>query len=197
MLLNFYENKNKEFFQSFAKCPKKHKQEIYQMKAKGYSLWFVPSGSDYYALKDEIKKLSDKFKAPVFEPHITLLGEIEEEKDEMIKKAFTLTSRIKPFEVELNNICSGENYFQKLFYLTNKPKELILANEKAKEIFKRQNDPLYVPHLSLLYSLKAKPEHIKEIPRNLSLKFNVNYLVLIDANGFVNEWHKIKEFPLK
>ena len=168
------------------------------MKAKGYSLWLVPSGSAYYALKEEIKKFSDKFKTPVFEPHITLLGEIEEEKDEIIKKAFTLTSRIKSFEVELNDICSGENYFQKLFYLTNKPKELILANEKAKEIFKRQNDPLYIPHVSLLYSLSAKPkDFVKKIPKNISLKFNVNYLVLIDANGFVNDWHKIKEFSLK
>lgn len=90
------------------------------MKAKGYSRGFIPSEPAYSLLKKEIKKFSEKFKAPVFEPHITLLGEIEEKKDEMIKKAFTLTSRIKPFEVELNEICSGENYFQKLFYFSIK-----------------------------------------------------------------------------
>lgn len=167
-------------------------------KAKGYSLWFIPSEPAYNLLKEEIKKFSSEFKGPVFEPHITLLGEIEEKKDEMIKKAFTLTTRIKPFEVELNNINYGESYFQKLFYLTNKPRELILANEEAKKIFGRQNDSLYVPHISLLYSLSVKPKNfVNKMSKNISLKFNVDSLSLIDANGFVNEWHKLKEFSLK
>jgi len=168
------------------------------MNAKGYSLWFIPSGVNYGLLKQGIGMLSRTFKSPVFEPHITLLGKIEESEKEVVRKVSVLASRINTFEVELNNVGYGDDCFQRLFYLTNKPKELMDANKEARNIFGRQSDELYLPHLSMLYS--SGPVNAHDVICGMSnlvlARFPVKKLVLMNANGKPEDWKPIKDFNL-
>jgi len=45
------------------------------MKAKGHSLWLMPTGEVYDKFSILIKRLAGEYNTPIFEPHIILLGE--------------------------------------------------------------------------------------------------------------------------
>ena len=55
------------------------------MKSKGHTLWLMPTGESYKRFSNLIKKLAKQYNAPVFEPHITLLGDFKQPLDECIK----------------------------------------------------------------------------------------------------------------
>jgi len=45
-------------------------------KAKGYSLWLMPTEEVYDGLNTIISQLSRKYSTQYFKPHVTLIGEI-------------------------------------------------------------------------------------------------------------------------
>jgi hypothetical protein len=55
------------------------------VKAKGYSLWLMPIGDIYRRLSETISQLSSEYGTPNFQPHITLLGELSEDEEYIIK----------------------------------------------------------------------------------------------------------------
>lgn len=56
------------------------------MKAKGYSLWLMPTGEAYGKFSNLIKRLAKEYNAPVFEPHVTLIGDLMGSENGVLKK---------------------------------------------------------------------------------------------------------------
>lgn len=57
--------------------------------------------------------------------------------------------------------------------------DVMKANIRARKIFDRQNDPKYLPHLSLVYgnfSSSKKEEILSKIGRDFTTSFQVNRL---------------------
>ena len=73
------------------------------------------------------------------------------------------------------------------------------ANQKAREIFQRQEDPPFMPHISLLYGnlpQAIKEKAIQEIKDELSLEFSVQDIHLVASSSRipVEDWEYVKKF---
>ena len=169
-------------------------------KIEKFSLWFMPEGDVYKKLADLISQLSKKYSVPNFEPHVTILHNLAILEKEMLVKTSELAIKIHPFEIELTTTDYLDEYFRCLFVRAEETKELINANLKAREIFNRQSDPKYIPHLSLLYGklpLKIKEEIIIEIGREFNESFEEKSIHLYSSEEDISKWHRIKEFNLR
>lgn len=146
-----------------------------------------------------IKKLAKDYGGPVFEPHVTLLGEIEQPEGEVMSKTEKLVSGQKPFPITLRQIGYQDYHFRALFVKAEITSPLLSLHERAKKIFGMQNIPPYMPHLSLLYGnypAEVKEKIIAEIGREQSAQFEIKSVYLIKG-GEVEDWEIIKEFTFR
>lgn len=167
------------------------------MKSRGYTLWLIPTGQAYQKFSNLIKKLAEEYNAPVFQPHVTLLGEILVPEPEAIKRTKQLVSGQKPFTINMEEISYEDFYFRTLFVRAEKTEALLALHNRSKEIFKMEIPP-YMPHLSLLYGTfpkETKEKIIKRIGRDQSTQFEISRVYLIKG-GEVEDWQILREFPL-
>lgn len=166
--------------------------------SKGYALLLVPKGAIYKKYHGLIKKLAKENNGPVFEPHITLLGEIELPEHEVIKKTAELISAQEPFQIKLDGIGYEDYHFRALFVKAVISPQLQNLHEQAKQIF-RMEIPAYMAHLSLLYGnypIYKKEEIIKSIGSNQASTFEINS-IFVQKAGLIKDWKIIKELPFK
>lgn len=169
------------------------------MKAKGYSLCLMPAGETYNKLAALIKILAEKYKSPLFELHITLLGEIVLLEEDVIKRCQQLTSGQKSFSIILQTVEYQDFYFRALFVQAERTRLLLALHNRAEKIFKMNESPSYMPHLSLLYgdfAQSVKDQIIRNIGKNQEMEFRVGAIHLFKTDGEVSAWYKVKEFPL-
>ena len=165
------------------------------MISKGYTLWLMPKDKIYTKFAQLIKKLGAEYRGPIFEPHVTLLGDIELSESEMIKRTKQLVQGQKTFPVILRQIDYQDFYFRTLFVKAEITKPLQDLHNLAKQIFEK-NIPPYMPHLSLLYGnypVDLKEKIIKEIGKDQTAQFEISSVHLV-RGGEVEDWKIIKEF---
>lgn len=162
---------------------------------KEYSIWLMPKGTIYDKLSDIISKISQEYKVPNFQPHVTLIGELKG--NDLIAKAQLLASQIKPYTIKLKHPCVLNEYFRNLFLKVEEAEEVMNANLKAQEIFNRKKK--YFPHLSLMYGNCSTIEKLKIISNleKVDLEFQVNKLYLFSTKGPPENWHETKKFSLQ
>ena len=166
--------------------------------ARGYSLWFMPEGALKKQYADIIDRLAAQYTAPVFEPHVTLLGGIVDQEDSIAETSETLFQTQSPFRVSFGKLASEERYYRALHVIIDAPQELI---DLEKEIKTRFNMPLelYVPHLSLLYGDFVRSE-TEEIAREINVprdEWEVQSVHLWKTTGVPETWHRVREFKFK
>lgn len=168
------------------------------MRSKGYTLWLMPREEIYIRLEQLIKKLAAEYGGPIFEPHVTLLGDIELPEKEMLWRTEELVKGQKSFPVTLKQIYYEDFYFRTLFVKAEISYMLRTLHDKAKKIFEMDIPPL-MAHLSILYGnypKEVKEKIIREIGKDQTATFDVNSIFLIKG-GEVKEWKIIKGFPFK
>jgi 2'-5' RNA ligase len=173
--------------------------QLKMQRNKNYSLWLVPKGKVYNQLYRLIKKLAKKYRAPVFEPHVTLIPDIVSSEKEILSKTAKLVQSFKPFKIKLSYVDYLNEYFRCLFIRALKIKELMDFNLRAREIFGKEDDPGFMPHLSLMYgdfNKTVKEDIIRDIGKNFNLNFTVKSVSIFLTEGEVETWYKIKEFRL-
>ena len=73
------------------------------------------------------------------------------------------------------------------------------ANTKAKHIFNREQDPKYMPHLSLVYGNfddDVKKKIISEIGSRIEIVIDVKNIHLFLSEDKPEKWSRVREFPL-
>mgnify|MGYP001590671771 CR=1 FL=1 len=173
-----------------------------KIMAEKFSIWLMPSGKKYNKLKKLILSLGKKYSAPVFEPHVTLLGNLGGQKKEALKKTAYLASKIKPFKITLTSHEYLDEYFRCLFIKAKKTSNLVKAYSMAKQIFRQKSKEKFMPHLSLVYGhfpAKTKQEIISQIKTDVAMSFEINNIMLFLASKNIqpNKWREIREFKLK
>jgi 2'-5' RNA ligase len=167
------------------------------MQSTGHTLWLMPTGEAYEKFSGLIKKLAAENNAPIFEPHVTLLGDFQQSEEECVRLTKQLVSGQKPFSITMKDIDYEEFYFRTLFVRAEKTEPLLALHNRSKEIFKMDIPP-FMPHLSLLYGtfpVETKEKIIREIGRNQSIQFEVKSVFLIKG-GEITDWQILEEFPL-
>ena len=155
-------------------------------RAKGFSLWLMPSGDLCEALAHTILRLSRIYQTPAFEPHVTLLGELTEPEAEVLSKTQHLASLIRPCEIRLSRADYLSDYFRCLFLRVEETKPVMEANLKARKVFNRYRDPKYMPHLSLMYGSLGPGVKETIVPRvgdYFEKRFEVRSIVFISLQN--------------
>ncbi len=169
-------------------------------KSRRYSIWLMPIGDVYNRLIKVISRLSKRYSSPNFEPHATLIGELIESEEDILSKTSQLSAVLRPFKIRLARVEYLDEYFRSLFIRVEETSDVIDANKKAREIFNRQSDPTYMPHLSLIYGIftsKEKGKIIAEIGKEFNTNFEVESIHLFSTDGKPKDWYRVKEFTLK
>ncbi len=164
-----------------------------------YSLWFMPTGVVKHHFSQLIVQLAEHYSSPTFPPHVTLIGSIEAHEAEIISQTQALASLIQPFSIQLTTIAYTASYYRALFVKVEPSTEALAAYEQAKQLFPGNQEPVYMPHLSLLYgdfSVEIKKEIIKKIGESFTDEFEADTLYLYLTEGATNNWQRIRTFSL-
>jgi len=167
---------------------------------KRYSLWFVPTGDVYDELSRIIHELSDRYHAPEFSPHLTLLGGCVGQRRELIGKSARVAASLQPFTIRLEKIDFSDEYFRCLFVHAALTAPLRKAHQAARREFGRRREPAFMPHLSLLYGnfpRSLKETLIAEMRPRLDVQFKVRSLHLYRTHGDPRHWRQVAMFGLK
>ncbi len=165
-----------------------------------YYIWLMPDGEVYALLAATITELSRKHDAPLFEPHVTLLGPLPGSEDEIAVHTSHLARQLKPYAIYLTTPAYEDQYFRCLFLNVQETPLVMEANTRAKTTFNQPDHPPYRPHLSLLYGsypIPVKKQIIATLPSLQGVQFAVTTLHLILAESTDSkDWHKIRSFPI-
>ena len=166
----------------------------------GYSIWLMPSGQVRDELSKTISHLSNQYATPVFQPHVTLLGDLAGNEAEISSQVQQLASRLRPFQITLTTVDCLPAYFHCLFVRAEETPALAEANQMARLIFHREQDAKFMPHLSLMYgnfSAETKRQIVQTLGREFSIAFPVKTIHLYSTNGEPKEWHPVQEFEIQ
>ena len=166
-----------------------------------YSLWLMPEGSVYDDLSGVIHRLSEQYGTPSFEPHVTLLGNLDGPEAETLSNTKQLAGVIEPFTLNVGTVRFLDEYSRSLFVEVVPTDELLAANKSARQVYGTERDEPFYPHLSLLYghlSSEVKRRIVSTMGRDFRMRFGVRSVHLFVASSSVapEDWHRVKEFRL-
>ncbi|GHO41965.1 2'-5' RNA ligase family protein [Ktedonospora formicarum] len=170
------------------------------MSLQKYSLWLMPAGATAQKFSELITQLAQRYSSPQFPPHVTLIGSIEAQEDEIVPKAKELASLLHPYHLQLANVDYTDLYYRTLVVRIEASEEVMSAYQRAKSLFPNVTKPEYMPHLSLLYgdfSVETKKEIISMIGESFTDTFEATTLYLYRTQGPVSDWQRIGAFPLR
>ena len=168
--------------------------------ANTYHLWLAPTGKAYDILMKTITDLSKAYHAPVFEPHVTLLGSLPGTEEDISVRSLQLGASLLPFDILLTEPAYGDQYFQCVLLKAQETPAMMNAHELARRLFVKDPNP-YMPHLSLLYghySIELKDKITSTLSQTLRLNFTVDSFDLIRARSeHPKDWTSILTVPLR
>ena len=134
-----------------------------------FSVWLVPEEEDKNYLDKIIGELSQKYKSPIFIPHLTLFVDVKEDEEDLKAAVDEIFKDVRPFKIKKKNLGQSDNFFKTVF-IEFEQNEIFkkLYNDFCLEIEKRDFS-LFKPHLSLLYKNIDEHERLYII-KNLNIK---------------------------
>jgi hypothetical protein len=170
------------------------------LNAPTYHLWFKPSGKAYNVLIRTIRDLARELDAPIFEPHISLIGNLDGTEAELRKKTEELAHQLEPFKAILTEPSYRDTHFQCLFILVKQTPLIMSAHTIATGFFHKPHQT-YMPHVSLVYGTypeSRKKLVIENLPADIRTSFEVSELYLVKADSpDPKDWHEIGPFLMK
>ena len=149
-----------------------------------YSIWVESSSNQLTEIKKVIKTLSEEEDKDYFEPHVTLVTNLNSEHSAM--DVFNKIPK-KRFDITFDTIQEGTTYFQRLF-LTSTDN----TNFQNSIIYIEGWPNLWIPHLSLYYGNELPKSYPSEDFDNLiPITATFDTLVLSKTGPLVSEWKEI------
>lgn len=165
---------------------------------KMYTLWLEPTGKTHELLATTIAHLSQEHGGPLFDPHVTLLGDMAGQEGKLLHKTEKLAHALSPFDLTLTIPAFQDQYFRCVFMRVEETVPLLDAHTLARKVFHKEDAPPYMPHLSLLYG--TYPKSLKEqiigtVSTSLSVQFTASVVTLFRVEGnSPKDWHKVETF---
>jgi hypothetical protein len=149
-----------------------------------YSIWFESSLKQLTEIKKVIKNLSDEENKDYFEPHVTLVTNLNSEQSAM--DVFNKIPK-KRFDITFDTIQEGTTYFQRLF-LTSKDN----TNFQNSIIDIEGWPSLWIPHLSIYYGNELPKSYpSKDFDNLIPITVTFDTLVLFETGPIVSKWKEI------
>lgn len=160
----------------------------------------MPKGEVCDRLSRILQRLSTRYGAPKFSPHVTLLGGCVGPRRELIRQSACVAAALRPFALRLEEINFLDEYFRCLFVRAALTEPLRKAHLAARQAFGRRRKPAFMPHLSLLYGnfpRSLKEGVMAELGLRLDLQFKVRSLHLYRTHGEPRHWQRVASFGLE
>ena len=149
-----------------------------------YSIWIESSSKQLTQIKKVSKTLSDEENKDYFEPHVTLVTNLNSE-----HSAMNVFNKIlkKRFDITFDTIQEGTTYFQRLF-LTSTDN----TNFQNSIIDIEGWPSLWIPHLSLFYGNELPKSYpSKDFDNLIPVTVTFDTLVLSETGPIVSKWKEI------
>ncbi len=151
-----------------------------------YAFWLVPSGEAYNLLKETIRRYSEIYSTPLFEPHFTLISSLQGPVPGLRQKASQLAIIIGRLELRLEKPAHSTSYFRCVFLNVARDPAIVRAHALASDLFDVSPHAEYRPHLSLVYGNLPKIDReriVAEIGDQLCGPFTVKQMSLYQASS--------------
>ena len=149
-----------------------------------YSIWVESSSKQLTEIKKVIKNLSEEENKDYFEPHVTLVSNLNSEQSAM--DVFNKIPK-KRFDITFDTIQEGTTYFQRLF-LTSKDN----TNFQNSIIDIEGWPSLWIPHLSIYYGNELPKSYpSKDFDNLIPITVTFDTLVLFETGPIVSKWKEI------
>jgi 2'-5' RNA ligase len=166
--------------------------------APTYHLWLKPSGRIYETLSRTIRTLAREFRAPVFDPHVTLAGPLEGNERELLDRCERLRNELAPFAIVLDEPLDGPDYFRCVFMRAVPDAAIMDANQSARRIFSLPERP-FMPHLSLIYGTYSAEERariVSDLPPDVRLSFTADsFDLILSKTSDPKDWYSVRSMP--
>ncbi|GLC45448.1 hypothetical protein PLESTM_001735800 [Pleodorina starrii] len=178
-----------------------------------YSIWAMPKGPMGDRLRSEIAHLAQRHGGPAFPPHVTVLGDIERPREEVMAMMKELAAQVKKHRINFVEVTRGTFFYQCVFLLVAKDEGTMAAAAPARNVFGMTTPP-YMPHLSLLYADLADEEKAKVVEQETARLYGESsgYDTLLVETGYevgslalwytptedtsTQSWCLVEEYPL-
>lgn len=164
-----------------------------------YSLWLIPDKENQQILQEIIDKLAEKYAAPRFEPHLTLLSSIPKSEEVVVEKTKEVAARTEWFTVTTGEIEFSTTYFQCVFVRIKTTIPLMETHVRTRDIFGMDKEKFFMPHISLLYgdynmTTREKVCRAIELPE---IAFTAERIVVVQEVPDPQVWQHLAEIPLR
>jgi 2'-5' RNA ligase len=141
--------------------------------------WLVPAaGPVRERLAEVITRLAAEHGGPVFAPHVTMNGSVDDEPEVAARLLERLVAGVPPFEVTLPGFGYEPEFFRSLYLRAEPSAQLTALHEAGRRVWGLSGPP-YRPHLSLLYARDLPEERKPAIADGLGLALPVT--IRVDA----------------
>ena len=149
-----------------------------------YSIWVESSSKQLTQIKKVIKTLSEEENKDYFEPHVTLVTNLNSEHSAM--NVFNEIPK-KRFDITFDTIQEGTTYFQRLFLTSTDNTNF------QNSITDIEGWPsLWIPHLSLFYGNELPKSYpSKDFDNLIPITVTFDTLVLSETGPIVSKWKEI------
>jgi 2'-5' RNA ligase len=163
-------------------------------------LWLVPEPRAEARFAAVIDSLARRYAGPRFDPHVTLLGTMEADPDELTERMHRLATVGASFSQHALEVGYLDDYYRSLFVGLELGPQLGAVREAAQDMFAPwfEGRP-YGPHLSLFYGPLARADKQRlcsELRDGLPMTFRVDRLRLVAGGDSPEAWREIATLPL-
>jgi hypothetical protein len=162
-----------------------------------YSIWAMPPEPLFTQLKDCIDSLAKENNAPTFEPHMTMVGTIDQDLTVIEQTLQNCLASMTPMQLELGEVSFSTTYFQSVLVRVSATAQLMELNMQIKNSLNLEND-VFMPHFSLLYgnhSMKERAEIAARI-KLPTLSFEIDTLVITPAVANPDDWEHLSSYKI-
>ena len=113
----------------------------------------MPSDAAAQSLRDVVGALARAYDAPVFEPHMTLIGDLQGPPDRTHDACVQVMQGAGAIDARISGIATSPAYFMSLFADLSLSVDLMPARHRLSQLLRGRDAPDFRPHLSLAYGL--------------------------------------------
>lgn len=166
------------------------------VKQNRFSLWLIPSNTDFNYLRYFIADLANETHTSPFNPHCTLMGGINTcpENDKLARIAQLFRS---PMKARAKSIDYSKDLWKSVYIQLTANREIMDLQSKIHQCLFPHNPYIFNPHISLAYS-EEQINKKAQLARRIGVKstFIFDRIVVMKTGDEVHRWEKIFEVKM-
>lgn len=163
-----------------------------------YSFWLRPTSANFDALSDYVAHFAHLFGTEIFEPHMTLIGDInivsEDAEEKLLNIMTQIGEEVSSFTAPIIDVRQEEYFFRSFYLAFALVKPLQALKKKAATLIGQDEYSGFMPHISLAYGIedgdlkRMEIEKLKTTFDGLSMSFDRLVLVTSSAKTPIKDW---------